>query len=70
MRNIVAHFLVRYPKVNVVAHAADQNADIVGENYDIAEADIGQAPSAWCLVWSRQRRWPIRPAPRLKPEGE
>jgi DNA-binding transcriptional LysR family regulator len=31
-----ADFLVRYPKVNVVAHATDQNVDIVGENYDIA----------------------------------
>jgi DNA-binding transcriptional LysR family regulator len=36
MRDIVADFLVRYPKVNIVAHATDQNVDIVGENYDIA----------------------------------
>jgi DNA-binding transcriptional LysR family regulator len=36
MRDIVADFLVRYPKVNVVAHATDHNVDIVGENYDIA----------------------------------
>ena len=36
MRDIVADFLVRYPKVNVVAHATDENVDIVGENYDIA----------------------------------
>jgi DNA-binding transcriptional LysR family regulator len=36
MRDIVADFLVRYPKVNVVAHATDQYVDIVGENYDIA----------------------------------
>src|SRR5882757_3596252 len=36
MRDIVADFLVRYPKVNVVAHATDQNVDIVGENYDLA----------------------------------
>jgi hypothetical protein len=28
MGHIVAHFLVRYPKVNVVAHATDQNVDI------------------------------------------
>jgi DNA-binding transcriptional LysR family regulator len=34
--HIVADFLVRYPKVNVVAHATDQNVDIVGENYDVA----------------------------------
>src|ERR1700757_3997159 len=36
MRDIVAAFLVRYPKVNVVAHATDQNVDVVGENYDVA----------------------------------
>jgi DNA-binding transcriptional LysR family regulator len=36
MRDILADFLVRYPKVNVVAHATDQNIDIVGENYDLA----------------------------------
>jgi DNA-binding transcriptional LysR family regulator len=36
MRDIVADFLVRYPKVSVVAHATDQNVDIVGENYDVA----------------------------------
>jgi DNA-binding transcriptional LysR family regulator len=36
MRDIVANFLVRYPEVNVVAHATDRNVDIVGENYDIA----------------------------------
>jgi DNA-binding transcriptional LysR family regulator len=36
MRDIVADFLNRYPKVNVVAHATDQFVDIVGENYDVA----------------------------------
>lgn len=36
MRTIVADFLLRYPKLNVVAHATDENVDIVGENYDIA----------------------------------
>jgi DNA-binding transcriptional LysR family regulator len=36
MRDIVADFLVRYPKVNVVAHATDQYVDIVSENYDVA----------------------------------
>jgi len=36
MRDIVADFLVRYSKVNVIAHATDQNVDIVGENYDVA----------------------------------
>ncbi len=32
MRDIVADFLLRYPKVNVVAHATDRN----GANYDVA----------------------------------
>jgi DNA-binding transcriptional LysR family regulator len=36
MRDMMADFLLRYPKVNVVAHATDQNVDIVGENYDVA----------------------------------
>jgi DNA-binding transcriptional LysR family regulator len=36
MRGLVADFLVRYPKVNVVAHATDQYVDIVGENFDVA----------------------------------
>ena len=36
MRDIVADFLLRYPKVDVVAHATDRNVDIVGENYDVA----------------------------------
>jgi DNA-binding transcriptional LysR family regulator len=36
MRDLVSAFLVRYPKVNVVGHATDQNVDIVGENYDVA----------------------------------
>ena len=40
MRDIVADFLVRYPKVNVVAHATDQTVDIVGENYDVAVRPI------------------------------
>ena len=36
MRDIVPDFLLRYPKVNIIAHATDQNVDIVGENYDVA----------------------------------
>jgi DNA-binding transcriptional LysR family regulator len=36
MCDIMADFLLRYPKVNVVAHATDRNVDIVGENYDVA----------------------------------
>ncbi|MFY0581274.1 LysR substrate-binding domain-containing protein [Cystobacter fuscus] len=36
LSDIIVEFLARYPKVNVVAHAADRSVDIVGENYDIA----------------------------------
>ncbi|KAA0695474.1 LysR family transcriptional regulator [Neorhizobium sp. P12A] len=36
MSGIIADFLLRFPKVNVVAHAADRTVDIVGENFDIA----------------------------------
>src|SRR5260221_5117869 len=36
MRDIGAEFLLRHPKVNVVAHATDHYVDIVGENYDVA----------------------------------
>jgi DNA-binding transcriptional LysR family regulator len=33
---VVSSFLVRYPKVTVVAHATNQFIDLVGERYDIA----------------------------------
>ena len=36
MRDMVADFLVRHPKVNVVAHATDEIVDIVGDNFDVA----------------------------------
>ena len=36
LRGLVTDFLVRYPEVNVVAHATDQYVDIVGENFDVA----------------------------------
>ncbi|WP_437532725.1 LysR substrate-binding domain-containing protein [Sorangium sp. So ce726] len=36
MSDIVADFLVQYPKVNVVVHAVDRAVDIVGENFDVA----------------------------------
>jgi DNA-binding transcriptional LysR family regulator len=36
LSDIIADFLVRYPKVNIVAHATDRPVDIVGENYDLA----------------------------------
>jgi len=36
MSGIISDFLMRHPKVNVVAHASDRTIDIVGENFDIA----------------------------------
>jgi DNA-binding transcriptional LysR family regulator len=36
MRGMIAEFLIRYPRVNVVGHATDQAVDIVSENYDVA----------------------------------
>ena len=33
---LVSSFLLRYPKVNVVAHATDEYVDIVGQNFDVA----------------------------------
>ena len=33
---VVASFLVRYPKVNVVAHATNRFVDLVGEGFDVA----------------------------------
>src|SRR5271169_963713 len=47
MRDMVADFLARYPKVNVVAHATDQTVDIVGERYDVAiRAHTGPLPDS------------------------
>jgi DNA-binding transcriptional LysR family regulator len=36
MSDVIADFLVHYPKVNVVVHAVDRTVDIVGENFDVA----------------------------------
>jgi DNA-binding transcriptional LysR family regulator len=36
MCGMVADFLVRFPKVDLVGHATDQTVDIVGENFDVA----------------------------------
>jgi DNA-binding transcriptional LysR family regulator len=36
MSDVIADFLVQYPKVNVFAHATDRTVDIVGENFDLA----------------------------------
>ena len=60
MREILADFLVAYPKVNVVAHAIDRNVDIVGENYDVAVRAYSEPLPDSTLV---QR--PLTPAPWL-----
>lgn len=36
LSDIIADFLLQYPKVGVVAQSADRPVDIVGENFDIA----------------------------------
>jgi DNA-binding transcriptional LysR family regulator len=60
LRDIVAAFLDRYPKINVVAHANDRNVDIVGENYDVAvRAHADPLPDSTLV----QRR--LAPAPWL-----
>jgi DNA-binding transcriptional LysR family regulator len=33
---VPADFLVRYPKVSVIANSTDRYVDMVGENYDVA----------------------------------
>jgi len=58
IRDIVPDFLVRYPKVNVVAHATDRNVDIVGENYDVAiRAHTDPLPDSTLVQWT------LTPAP-------
>lgn len=47
MHEMVAGFLVRFPKVNVVGHATDELVDIVGENFDVAiRAHSGPLPDS------------------------
>jgi DNA-binding transcriptional LysR family regulator len=36
MRDMIVDFISKYPKVNLVEHATDQQVDIVGENFDVA----------------------------------
>jgi DNA-binding transcriptional LysR family regulator len=44
---VVASFLVRYPKVNVVAQATNQLVDLVGEGFDVAiRAHSGPLPDS------------------------
>ena len=61
LSDIIADFLIAYPKVDVVAHSADRAVDIVGERYDVAirahsgplpDSDLIQrtlAPAPWFL---------------------
>ena len=47
MADMIADFLCKYPKVNVIAHAADRTVDVVGENYDVAiRAHSGTLPDS------------------------
>lgn len=36
LSDAIGDFLLKYPKVNVVAHGTDRSVDIVGENFDLA----------------------------------
>lgn len=47
LSDIVSDFLIKYPKVNVVAHSMDRPVDLVGENYDLAiRAHTGPLPDS------------------------
>jgi DNA-binding transcriptional LysR family regulator len=47
MCEMVSNFLIRYPKVHIVAHAAAELADIIGDNYDVAvRSHLGPLPSS------------------------
>ena len=64
MGNIMVDFLFRYPKVNVVAHATDQNVDIIGENYDVTiRAHSDPLPDSTVVSTVVQRA--LTPAPWL-----
>ena len=61
LRQVVANFLLGHPKVDLVAHATDENVDIVGESFDVAVRAHSEplpdstlvrrtlAPAPWCL---------------------
>lgn len=36
LSSIIADFLLKVPKVHVIAHATDRSVDIIGENFDVA----------------------------------
>jgi DNA-binding transcriptional LysR family regulator len=83
MRGLVADFLVRHPKVDIVAHATDQFVDIVGENFDVAirahsdplpDSTLAQrtlTPAPWflwaLLILMRTGRWISRGTWRSTP---
>ena len=62
IRDMLPVFIKRYPKVDLFAHATDQNVDIVGDNFDIAirahsdplpDSGLVQralAPAPWVLL--------------------
>jgi hypothetical protein len=58
LRELVADFLVRCPKIDLVGHATDVNIDIVGENYDIAiRARSARYPTRHCRKECLRRPW-------------
>jgi DNA-binding transcriptional LysR family regulator len=60
MREMVADFLIHYPKVDLVVHATDEMIDIIAENYDVAiRAHSGPLPDSTLV----QRK--LAPAPWL-----
>jgi DNA-binding transcriptional LysR family regulator len=55
---VVSSFLMRHPKVTVVAHATNQFVDLVGEHYDVAiRAHSGPLPDSTLI------QQPLAPAP-------
>ena len=47
MREMVADFLIKHPKINVVAHATADLVDIVGDSYDVAvRSHLGPLPDS------------------------
>jgi len=69
MSDIIADFLLRYPKVNVVAHAGDRTVDIVGENYDLAvRAHSDPLPDSNLIQRTLAPVWRLRHAREARDE--
>jgi DNA-binding transcriptional LysR family regulator len=76
MQDIIADFLVRHPKVNIVAHATDRFVDIVAENVDVAIRGHSEplrtpnlyqrtlAPAPWFLFAGAEYLQRIKPPER------